>query len=110
MVKKDPKKKKQTVVIEDNLNPLFYQTIEMSYEVRDINDPYSYPPFILDVWDEDQDLFDSTDDFLGRAIIEPEDLGEALVIQGKNFGNSSAGGESHKNEIPVRPKWHPIHF
>ena len=51
----------------------------MEYEVRDINDPYSYPPILMDVYDHDNDLFDQTDDFLGRAIIEPEDLGESLV-------------------------------
>ena len=45
----------------------------MDYEVRDINDLHSYPPFIFDVFDEDQDLMDNDDDFLARAIVEPED-------------------------------------
>ena len=72
-------KRRKTSIVEDNCNPLFYQTIEMEYEVRDINDPYSYPPILMDVYDHDNDLFDQTDDFLGRAIIEPEDLGESLV-------------------------------
>jgi hypothetical protein len=42
---------KKTRVIEDNLNPLFYECLELEYEVRDINDLNSYPPFIIDVWD-----------------------------------------------------------
>lgn len=62
-------KTRRTKTIEDNMNPLFYETLELEYEVRDINDISTYPPFIVDVWDEDNELFDSTDDFLGRAII-----------------------------------------
>jgi hypothetical protein len=38
-----------------------------------MEDLESYPPFIFDVFDHDDDIFDSTPDFLGRAIIEPED-------------------------------------
>jgi len=72
-------KDKRTQTIEDNTNPLFYEVIEMEYEVRDINDLESYPPFIIDVFDEDNELLDSTDDYLARAIIEPEDC--AITIQ-----------------------------
>ena len=66
-------KPKRTKTIEDNNNPLFYEVLELDYEVRDINDLESYPPFIFDVYDEDQELMDSSDDYLARAIIEPED-------------------------------------
>jgi len=66
-------KQKKTDIIEDNNNPLYYQTIELEYEVRDVNDLESYPPFIFDVFDYDDDLMDSSDDYLARAIIEPED-------------------------------------
>jgi hypothetical protein len=38
-------------VIEDNTNPLYFEVIELEYEVRDINDLDSYPPFIFDVFD-----------------------------------------------------------
>ena len=75
--------------------------MELDYEVRDINDPYSYPPFILDLWDEDKELFDRTDDFLGRAMIEPEDCN--LTLQ-KEFENDRS------KEIPSEPRWHPIKF
>jgi hypothetical protein len=71
-------KPKRTQTIEDNNNPLYYEVIELDYEVRDINDLYSYPPFILDVFDHDDDLFDNDDDFLARAIIEPEDCAISL--------------------------------
>ena len=40
--------------------------------MRDINDLKCYPPFILDVYDEDRDLLDKTDDFLARAIIQTD--------------------------------------
>ena len=50
----------------------------MEYEVRDINDLESYPPFIFDVFDQDVDLLDSNDDYLARAIIEPENCAISL--------------------------------
>ena len=59
-------------MIEDNTNPLYYEVLELEYEVRDINDLESYPPFIFDVYDQDEELLDSSDDYLARAIIEPE--------------------------------------
>lgn len=37
--------------------------------MRDITNKESYPPFIIDVWDKDEELFDSEDDYLGRAVI-----------------------------------------
>jgi hypothetical protein len=67
-------KDKKTRVINDNVNQLFFQVVELEYEIRDeMDDLYSYPPFIIDVFDHDDELFDSTPDYLGRAIIEPED-------------------------------------
>jgi len=74
-------KDKKTSVIEDNNNPLYYETLELEYEVRDIKDRKCYPPFVLDVFDSDaENLIDTTDDYLARAIIYPEDLKDALVI------------------------------
>ena len=35
---------------------------------------YSYLLFIIDVFYYDDELFDSAPDYLGRAIIEPEDF------------------------------------
>lgn len=66
-------KKKKTDTVFDNTNPLFYQAIDLEYEVENEDDVYTYPPFIFDVFDYDDDLFDKTPDFLGRAIVEPED-------------------------------------
>jgi hypothetical protein len=47
--------------------------LEIDYEVRDFNDITTYPPFILDVFDSDTGLMDSSDDFLGRAMIFAKD-------------------------------------
>lgn len=100
-------KPKKTQTIEDNVNPLYYEVVELDYEVRDIDDLSSYPPFILDVFDEDQELLDSTDDFLARAIInpgaeKPED--RPVITQQKDF-------EIDRHlEIPDVPKWHPLRF
>jgi len=48
---------------------LFYECIELDYEVNDEKRLDTYPPFIFDVYDYDSGIMDSTDDFLGRAII-----------------------------------------
>ena len=65
-------KMKKTSVIDDNNNPLFYESIELDYEVNDSTKLETFPPFILDVYDYDSGIFDSKDDFLGRAIVEPK--------------------------------------
>jgi hypothetical protein len=94
-------KEKQTAVIEDNNNPLYFEVVELDYEVRDINDLESYPPFILDVWDQDKELFGDNYDYLARAIIEPEDC--SIMIQAQFEKNKDL-------EIPPVPRWHPLHY
>ena len=65
--------------MEDNNNPLFYTAIDLAYEVDDSNDLESYPPFIFDIYDFDDELFDHTPDFLCRAVVEPEDCAITLI-------------------------------
>jgi hypothetical protein len=75
---------KKTKIIEDNLNPLFYETIELTYEA---NTPEDLPPFLLDIYDWDMI---GDDDFIARAVIT---IDEANYTTG--------------NDIP-KPKWHPM--
>jgi len=106
-------RKKQTQIIDDSTNPLFYKVIDMEYEVRDETDVYSYPPFIMDLYDHDDDLFDSTPDYLARAIIEPEDCGDALTlltIECQEHGNKGCKQCYREKEIPFEPKWFPLRF
>jgi hypothetical protein len=95
--------KKRTQTIEDNNNPLYYEVVELDYEVENQDDLESYPPFIFDCYDADEGILDSTDDFMGRAIIEPEDC--ALITQEKleAFNNQELN-------VDVEPRWHPFHF
>ncbi len=98
---KDPK---QTIVIEDNINPLYYETLELLYETLEIED---LPPFILDVYDKDFGICDG-DDFIGRCMIpinecayrtnEDEEMRKSM---------SKEEWEIWINE-PERPKWHPV--
>ena len=76
---------KQTKYIEDNVNPLFYETIELLYEANSEED---LPPFVLDIYDKDFNPLDP-DDFIGRALISKADA----VI-------------SNDDTVPT-PKWHP---
>ena len=87
----------RTRMIEDSVNPIYYETVEMFYDFADIE---SAPPIILNVWDHDSALFDSTDDFLGRAVIYLQDASTNL-----EFGDD----ESRYNEVP-KPIWHDIRF
>ena len=77
--------------------------VELDYEVENQLDLESFPPFIFDVYDHDDGLMDNTDDFLGRAIIEPEDC--AIITQEKleEYGNDEL-------KVPVEPMWHPFHY
>lgn len=93
---------KKTRVIEGNNNPLFYEVVELNYEVENPADPESYPPFIFDCYDRDSDLLDSTDDFIGRALIEPEDC--ALVTQ-KELEEAN----DDELQLTTEPRWHPFH-
>ena len=40
----------RTAVVNDNLNPIYYQAIDLMYEANSIDD---LPPFIIDCYDED---------------------------------------------------------
>lgn len=53
-------------MIEDSLNPIYFETIEMLYDMADLE---TAPPIIFNIWDHDDDLLDSSDDFLGRSVI-----------------------------------------
>ena len=40
----------RTLVINDNLNPIYYQAIDLMYEANSLEE---LPPFIIDCYDED---------------------------------------------------------
>jgi len=45
---------------------MFYTCMELYFEANSIE---SMPPFVIDIWDKDDDLTDSTDDYISRALI-----------------------------------------
>lgn len=84
----------KTKVQEDNLNPLFYEAIDIKVCYNEKLD--QLPPFILDVFDRDKHLIGDSADFLGRAIVNYQDSD----IEDCRGGKQLQG-------IP-KPKWHPI--
>lgn len=54
--------------------------------------PDDAPPIILNIWDKDEELFKTDDDFLGRAIIFLKDA-----------------QYSDNNDIPD-PTWHKVYM
>ena len=85
----------KTKMIEDSLNPIYFQTIEILYDMVDME---TAPPIILNIWDHDSALLDSTDDFLGRSVIYLKDASTNL-----DFGDD----EEKCNDVP-KPIWHDI--
>ena len=82
-------------MIEDSLNPIYFETIEMLYDMADLD---TAPPIIFNIWDHDDDLLDSSDDFLGRAVIYLRDAKTNL-----EYGDD----EAQCNTVP-KPDWHDI--
>ena len=74
---------KKTKVIEDNLNPLFYETLELILEGSTVEE---LPPFILDVYDWDT----LSNDFIARCLIPIKDCAYS------------------EDDVIPRPKWHPM--
>jgi len=73
-------------VINDNINPIFFESLELYYDFDNIQNA---PPVILNIWDHDDAILDG-DDFLGRSVVY---LGDASL--------------SNDDSIP-EPKWHDI--
>ena len=84
----------RTTVVNDNLNPIYYQAIELMYEANCIEE---LPPFIIDCYDEDQTLVGKNDaDYLARATIYYKDAVEKNAV-------------SYEDAVP-RPAWFPMRY
>ena len=79
-------KKIWTRVIEDNVNPIFFEALEVYYDYDNLDDA---PPVVLDIWDEDPGMLDSAD-YMGRCVVY---LDNARVCA--------------DNSIPT-PQWHDV--
>jgi Ca2+-dependent lipid-binding protein len=56
----------KTKIVEDSLNPIYFETIDILYDVPDSEHS---PPIIMDVWDKDENLLSDSFDFLGRCTV-----------------------------------------
>ena len=86
----------QTIVIEDNVNPIFMSCLEVGLDFVDYQKYTDAPPIVMDVLDADEGYISDSADFLGRCKIflnemPPEDL---------VFGSDNI----------VTPKWYDIKF
>lgn len=75
-------------MIENNINPIFFEALEMYYDFNDIEN--DAPPIVFNIWDHDEDLLDAKDDYLGRCVVK---LNEAAICD--------------DDRIP-EPRWHDI--
>lgn len=81
----------RTITIDDNLNPIFYQALDLIYEANSIEE---MPPFILDCYDEDAGILGSkpSSDFLSRCVIPVKDI------------------KFSEGDTIMRPSWYPLRF
>ena len=84
----------RTVVVDDNLNPIYYHALDLMYEANTLEE---LPPFIIDCYDEDRTLVGKNDaDFLARATIYYRDALEKGAI-------------TEEDTVP-RPAWFPLRY
>ena len=86
----DADKTQDTTTIFDNVNPIFYEGIDIIYEAGSTEE---LPPVICDLYDKDENLIGKdSEDFLARALINLREV-------------SYSDGDA----IP-RPTWYPLHY
>jgi hypothetical protein len=69
----------ETQCVENNLDPMFYELIELNI---DFNKGEDLPPFVFDVYDVDKALIGKDDrDYLGRAIVDLKDIAHSHIIE-----------------------------
>lgn len=106
--------KAKTEVINDTLNPIFYQAIDVTIEFDTI---LTAPPIIFKLWDRDESLIEAldTDDYLGCTNIKLTDaslmiLGRDDKQQFKGYKNVVFSQDPNElNKIP-KPMWHDVRF
>lgn len=86
----DADKVHETRTIFDNVNPIFYEGIDILYEAGSHDE---LPPVICDLYDKDENLVGAdSEDFLARAIIN---------LRNVTYSDGDA--------VP-RPTWYPLYF
>lgn len=83
----------RTKIIEDSLNPIYFETVELLYDMADIENA---PPIVFNIWDRDSGIVDS-DDYLGRSVIY---LDEAA----SNLEDDEQDEKTRDNKVP-KPRW-----
>jgi hypothetical protein len=87
----DTGKAQDTRVIFDNVNPIFYQALDLGYEANREED---MPPIIIDLFDMDVNTVTKNSvEFLSRAVLSLEDI--------LPYSTTDA---------IVTPKWYPLRF
>ena len=86
-------KYEDTRVIFDNVNPIFYQALDLVYEANKKED---MPPIVVDLYDMDVNpIKQNSIDFLSRTVLTLKDIEKNLVEE--------------SDEIAI-PKWFPLRY
>lgn len=83
----------RTQIVNNSLDPIYYEVKEFFSDIfldpklqdSPIKILEGFPPFIMDVWDSDSGLLDSTDDFMARATIFATDASCRFIDSSENI-------------------------
>lgn len=92
----------RTEVVDDSLNPIFYETVEFAIDFEKITD---MPPIILNLWDHNEYL---PDVYLGRAVINVEEHKDQFEGYENEFRQPLQAKDA--DDLPSKPKWYPIKY
>ncbi len=110
----------ETECVENNLDPMFYELLELKIDFTKGED---LPPFVFDVYDVDRTLIGSDDrDYLGRAIVHLKDIAHSHIVEDDDEETEKEITDSQGNVRTIKyikdspdlkpetPKWHPIRY
>ena len=95
--KNEVEKEAKTVVMEKNCDPMFYEILELTIDAMPGE---KFPPFIIDIYDQDKNTFSAnTFDFMGRSLFFEDECSMAVIDEGE---------DNEEGFKPPDPKWHKI--
>lgn len=95
--KNEVEKEAKTIVMEKNCDPMFYEILELTIDAMPGE---AFPPFIIDIYDQDKNTFSANSfDFMGRSLFFEEDCAMLTIDE---------GDDDEPGFKPPNPKWHKI--
>ena len=59
--------------------------LDLNYEVEDEDNKETWPPLILDIYDQDMNFMTESTDYIGRCTVEPEDVVKVEMMEDDKY-------------------------